>query len=223
MRYLPSSVDTHKAPARQTGLILAIAVHFGIVMFVWNLDPARTTLAAMAPLMVELIKPELPDPPTPKPEPKVELPKPLPVKKLQPRPEPEPAILVAQTSAAAAVQVAPPPELKPAPPVDARPVAPVPPAPVIPPIFNADYLHNPAPVYPALSRRMGEEGRVLIRAFVEGDGAPLKVELRTSSGSERLDQSALDAVRRWKFVPAKQGDKAVAAWVVVPVVFSLKG
>ena len=63
----------------------------------------------------------------------------------------------------------------------------------------------------------------MIRVFVEADGLPQKVELRTGSGSERLDQSALDAVRRWKFAPAKQGDKAVAAWVVVPVMFSLKG
>ena len=205
------------------GLAVTLLVHVAILLFLLTYEPARTALSAIAPLMVELIKPVLPAPPTPKPEPKIELPKPLPVKKVQPRPEPEPTILVAQTAAPAAVPIAvqaPPPEPKPAPPVEARPA---PPAPVIPPNFNAGYLHNPAPVYPPLSRRMGEEGRVLIRVFVEADGAPQKVELRTGSGSERLDQSALDAVRRWKFVPAKQGDKAIAAWVVVPVVFSLKG
>ena len=97
------------------------------------------------------------------------------------------------------------------------------PLPLIPPAFNADYLDNPAPAYPALSRRMGEEGRVLLRVFVEASGLPSKVELRTSSGSERLDQAALEAVKRWKFVPARQGDRAVPASVVVPIAFNLKG
>ena len=136
--------------------------------------------------------------------------------------------LAAQTSlpnaASTAAQVPVQPEPNPAPTVLISPEAkPVPPARMIPPNFNANYLDNPAPSYPALSRRMAEEGRVMLRVFVEVDGLPLKLEVRTSSGYERLDQSALDAVRRWKFIPAKQGDKAVAAWVVVPILFNLKG
>jgi protein TonB len=47
------------------------------------------------------------------------------------------------------------------------------------------------------------------------------VEIRTSSGVERLDRAALDAVRRWRFVPARQGDTPVDAWVLVPIRFSL--
>jgi len=47
------------------------------------------------------------------------------------------------------------------------------------------------------------------------------VELKSTSGSERLDQAALDAVRQWRFVPAKRGSEAIAAWVVVPISFSL--
>jgi len=47
--------------------------------------------------------------------------------------------------------------------------------------------------------------------------------LKTSSGSPRLDQAALDTVKRWRFVPARQGDQSVAAWVVVPISFSLEG
>lgn len=93
---------------------------------------------------------------------------------------------------------------------------------VIPPRFDAAYLQNPAPTYPPLSRRMGEEGRVILRVFVEPDGRPSQVDIRTGSGSPRLDQAALDAVRRWKFVAAKQGNEAVGAWVLVPIVFSLK-
>ena len=192
--------------------------------------PARDALKVIAPLIVELIKPDMPAPPTPKPEPKVDkLPKPLPVKKVQPRPEPEtPTILATQAPAANVPAVAVPPEPKPLPPIEARaappaPPAPVAPAPIVPPKFNADYLDNPAPMYPSLARRMGEEGRVLLRVYVEASGLPSKVEIRTSSGSERLDQAALEAVRRWKFVPARQGDQAVPAFVVVPISFYLRG
>lgn len=90
------------------------------------------------------------------------------------------------------------------------------------PRFDAAYLHNPAPQYPALSRRMGEEGKVQLRVFVETTGRPSQVQLKTSSGSARLDIAAQDAVRRWKFTPARRGETTVAAWVVVPIVFNLK-
>ncbi|MEQ1516363.1 MAG: TonB family protein, partial [Usitatibacteraceae bacterium] len=78
------------------------------------------------------------------------------------------------------------------------------PAEVEPPKFDAEYLENPAPAYPALSRRMGEQGRVIVRVFVDANGAANHLEIKTSSGSQRLDAAALDAVRRWKFLPAKQ-------------------
>lgn len=88
--------------------------------------------------------------------------------------------------------------------------------------FDASYLKNPAPAYPAMSRRLGEEGRVVLRVFVDTEGKPEKVELKSSSGFPRLDQSAEDAVRRWKFVPAKRGDETVATWVAVPIAFNLR-
>ena len=62
-----------------------------------------------------------------------------------------------------------------------------------------------------------------LNSLVNEDGSVERLKLAQSSGYERLDQSALDAVRRWKFVPAKQGERAIAAWVMVPVVFNLKG
>ena len=70
---------------------------------------------------------------------------------------------------------------------------------------------------------MGEQGRVFLRVLVAADGVAQQVELKTTSGSPRLDHAALDAVKRWRFVPARQGDQAVAAWVVVPISFSLEG
>jgi protein TonB len=95
--------------------------------------------------------------------------------------------------------------------------------PVVPPSFNADYLDNPAPVYPPAARRLREQGRVLLLVDVAPDGVPRQVNLATSSGSPRLDEAALDAVRRWRFVPARKGTTAVPAQVLVPIVFGLTG
>jgi len=63
---------------------------------------------------------------------------------------------------------------------------------------------------------------VKLSGYVEASGAAGKVDLASSSGYERLDKSAMNTVRHWKFVPARQGSDAVAAWVTVPIVFSLK-
>jgi protein TonB len=93
--------------------------------------------------------------------------------------------------------------------------------PQTPPKFDAAYLLNPKPAYPSMSRRLGEEGRVMLWVMVEADGLPSKVEVRTSSGHARLDQAAVDAVRNWKFVPARRGSEPVSAPVIVPLSFAL--
>lgn len=87
--------------------------------------------------------------------------------------------------------------------------------------FDADYLNNPPPVYPVLSRRRGEQGKVLLLVQVSAQGTAERVEIHAGSGHARLDSAALEAVKRWRFVPARRGDAAVAASVVVPVVFRL--
>jgi protein TonB len=89
------------------------------------------------------------------------------------------------------------------------------------PRFDADYLNNPAPTYPSLSRRLREQGVVMLSVYMLATGAPEVVELKQSSGSARLDESALLAVRKWKFMPAQSAGRAVAAWVVMPIAFSL--
>lgn len=95
--------------------------------------------------------------------------------------------------------------------------------PIEQPRFNANYLDNPAPSYPAVSRRLREEGRVLLRVRVDANGTPSQITLHQSSGFDRLDVRAAETVKRWKFVPARQGGTPVAAWVIVPIQFSLKG
>src|SRR6185295_11789829 len=64
------------------------------------------------------------------------------------------------------------------------------------PAFDADYLRNPVPAYPSLARRLREQGRVLLRVHVDTAGNPDEVQLRVSSGFERLDASARETVMR---------------------------
>jgi protein TonB len=90
-------------------------------------------------------------------------------------------------------------------------------------MLAAVYLRNPKPSYPNLSRRLNEQGTVLLRVFVTSAGNATTVELKQSSGFARLDRAAQEAVQDWKFVPAKRGEQPVDAWVVVPIKFSLKG
>jgi len=90
------------------------------------------------------------------------------------------------------------------------------------PKLNADYLHNPRPDYPVQAKRMGWEGRVLLRVEVLANGNVGEVSIAKSSGHDLLDEAALDAVRRWKFVPAKKDGTAVHSSVNVPINFNLK-
>ena len=89
------------------------------------------------------------------------------------------------------------------------------------PQSDATYLNNPAPPYPRLSRRLGEQGVVLLRVWVSAKGIPERVQLVRSSGAPRLDQSALDTVPRWRFVPGQRDGQPQAMWVQVPIRFLL--
>lgn len=93
--------------------------------------------------------------------------------------------------------------------------------PVAPPRSDASFLNNPAPRYPPESRRRREEGRVLLDVFILADGTVGEITLKRSSGYPRLDESALDAVRRWRYVPAKRGTVPIDYWHVQPLDFEL--
>ena len=68
---------------------------------------------------------------------------------------------------------------------------------------------------------MGEEGTVLVRVLVTADGRAGEVELKRGSGYDRLDQAALRAVRKWRFVPATKNGEPTEAWLDQPVTFKL--
>ena len=90
-----------------------------------------------------------------------------------------------------------------------------------PPRFGVSYLNNPAPDYPAMSRRAGEEGRVLMKVLVSAEGLADEVQIEKSSGSDRLDSAAINAVKKWRFIPAKKNNQPLSAYVLVPMRFSL--
>lgn len=165
-------------------------------------------------LSVSLLLPAVESKPIPEPSP------PRPRRVEAPHQPPQPVIELAATESLALTPLAVPP----APTVAAPPAAPAATPVAVPtqPRFDTDYLDNPKPPYPAISRRLAEQGRVVLRVHVEADGRAGEVQLQTSSGSPRLDQSALDTVRRWQFVPARLGPEPVAAWVLVPIAFTLK-
>ncbi len=89
------------------------------------------------------------------------------------------------------------------------------------PSSDADYLQNPKPRYPAVSKKMGEQGRVLVRVLIGADGSAQKAEIKQSSGFERLDQAALSTVLLWHYVPGKRGGVPEAMWFNVPITFEL--
>ena len=199
---------------RSYASLITVLLHVAAVWALLQLDVVRKPLLEAVPLMVHLITPPKPEPTPPTPE--VVPPKPLPVAR---QPVAQPAIaplLAAESSAPGASAIAPQPKpvaIAPAPQASAR---------IEPPSFNAAYLRNPPPAYPAIARRRGEQGTVVLRVYVSGDGSAEKVLVHATSGHERLDQAAHDAVHQWRFVPARQGDQAIAAWVLVPIKFALE-
>ena len=84
-----------------------------------------------------------------------------------------------------------------------------------------DYGVNPKPNYPKIAKRHGYEGLVVLNVFVLESGNVGKIEIRKSSGYGVLDNSALDAVRKWVFIPGKKNGRAMSSWVVVPIRFDL--
>lgn len=83
-------------------------------------------------------------------------------------------------------------------------------------------LFQPLPTYPRSARRLGQEGRVLLHVTVGTDGRAANVSVAQSSGVAALDRAALEAVRRWTFVPAAQDGAAAGRQIAVPVMFRLE-
>lgn len=202
------------SPARLTAFALIAAVHLALVTAIALAGGPKAVIEKTKPLLVQFV------PPAPAPAALPVASVPLPKMRTPDIVLPTPPVIET-----IAVQR----EERPAPPVEAAPkivatAEPPRPAPAAePPRYDMAYLNNPQPVYPPLSRRLREEGRVVLRVLVNATGLVDEIEIVNRSGFARLDEAAREAVRRWKFAPARAGGQAVAGWALVPIAFNLQG
>ena len=220
---------------------VSVALHVAVIVIVsLGLLKHSHDDVEKPPVIIELVRPKPEPPPPPKPEPpkpeppKPKPPKPEPVRPEPPRPAPPAPVPTPPPAPSPAVSVpetkpAPqPPEPAPAPAPRPAPVPQAPPAPPAPPAktdvsISASYsASNAKPVYPTMSKRMGEQGTVMLRVLVKSDGSAANVEVKSSSGFPRLDQSAVEAVKSWRFNPATLDGKPVDEWYQVPIPFKLQ-
>lgn len=212
-----------KRPGYLFGEIVLAVFLLHALALLWLFAPTDP-IAQAKPLMMEVslvaspkqeTHPAPPAPPKP-PEPPKKKPKKKPVEK---KPLAKDAVAL------------PKPQETDAAPVEAPPSPPAPPSPVktaAPPTetftqanFQANYGFNPKPEYPRLARNRGWEGKVLLKVQVSAQGLSDSVEVHHSSGHDILDESAVAAVEKWKFIPAMRGSTPVTTSVIVPIIFTL--
>jgi protein TonB len=155
----------------------------------------QTPRATATPKAAQQMAEKTPTPPTPSPE-----------------PTPQPIAIPASASAPA---------------IDASTVAVTAAAPAAParyeePSSSAAYLNNAKPNYPTLSRRLGEQGKVIVSVLIGIDGTAHSAQIKRSSGYDRLDQAALATVRSWRYAPAKRNGVPEATTWDIPINFVLE-
>ena len=202
---------------RAVGLALVLAMHAAVLWGLWQHRLIPSPQEAMT-LFVNFIAPPAPEivPPPPKPRPK-------PVEK------PKPRQIIATTPVVAPTDyVAPTPPPQPVP-VAVAPPPSAPPATVLPsgPVTLGGELsvacpQRTAPRYPPASRRLGEEGTVILRVELDEQGKVCTARISSSSGFARLDAAALDAVRNWQCTPAHRNGQPVRAVALQPFKFILQ-
>ncbi len=94
--------------------------------------------------------------------------------------------------------------------------------PITPPIAQKGERNHPPPPYPKSSRRLGERGKVVLAVEVDIDGSVAQVIVKKSSGYSRLDQSALNTIRTWRFIPGNKAGTPQKMWATIPINFVLE-
>lgn len=203
---------------RAAGLAFVLALHAAVLWGLWQHRLIPSPQEAMT-LFVNFIAPPVQEK-TPPPPPKQKI-----VEK------PKPRQIVAETPFVAPtdyVVLPPPPQPTPVLTAPHTPVAPVaPPKPAGPLTLTGELSvacpERTPPRYPPLSRRMGEEGTVVLRVELDEHGKICAARVTGSSGFARLDDAALDAVRNWRCNPAQRDGQPVRAVALQPFKFILQG
>lgn len=217
-----TSLSLEKLRTKFGPLAIVFAVHALLFYLVYSGMLTRMVDKTIEhAVMVSFVAPPQPKSPPPA------APKTMPLAKLQPPVLPSVPVPVIQvavqqpnvisvTHTAAPVETAP----APAPAVVSAPAAPVSAAPKTI-TSGVEYIQAPQPVYPPMSKRMGEQGKVILRILVSETGRPDQVQVQTSSGSARLDEAGRQAALRAVFKPHLEDGRAVAVYVIVPLNFQL--
>jgi len=229
----PAYIEPLSRRAKLGVLAAVIFFHVGVGWALTSVQPDRLVVGEMSTMEVRMVAAEAPPEPqvqiatpppedTPPPEvpqlesmiqpPMPDLPPPaFPVQAPQPKPEP-PKPPPPKPAPPKVQHAAPAPPAQPAPQQASAPAGPVPIS-----IAQLAYLNPPNPIYPARSRRGGEQGTVMLRVVIDPAGTPVQVTLARSSGHPALDESAISAMRAARIRPL---GKLVV--VDAPITFNLQ-
>ena len=222
----PAGSTDAQAPARRplsfNALVAITVVALHLLLFAALIAQRQLMKPAPEPVAIQLlsIPAAPPSPPPSSPEQLLETPPvvvPPPVLLLEDRP---PAIAAVVSEAPPAPQPAAPAAVAVAegPP---SPVAARAPSAVSGGDLSASMIEAVPPRYPYESRRLKEQGTVVLDVLLGPDGRVERIAVRTSSGHARLDKAALDAVRRWRWSPMLRDGQAVAVRGLVEIPFTL--
>lgn len=220
LRLVPSGAPASPVPSRYEGTrnrpaIVAVVLLHALALFALiQFDVVHVGKARPKPLVIELLPPDRAPPlSAPEPQPMAKIQRPIET----PITAPPPIIAMpAPPAPIAAVSKAPP-----APAAPAAVAAPAAPAAITPPDASAANLGNVGPRYPTESRRRHEEGVVRLRVLISPAGTVEEIAVARTSGFDRLDQAALDAVRKWRFRPGMQAGQPVEAVGYLSIPFVL--
>lgn len=207
--------------------IFVVLAHAGAIWLVQQegSSPGSTETLVSGELVSEIVAPPTPTvapqpQSAPKPQPRPNTP--TPPQQVQPTPplQDTPSPLAQETPQPQTPQAQSTPIETPV--VAQESAAPPPPQRTQQPSVDASYLYNKRPSYPDISRRLNEQGQVIVRVLIGTKGEVLRAELGQSSGYVRLDRTAVAAVRSWRFLPGQRDGQAEAMWFNVPVNFVLE-
>lgn len=206
------------------GVSTAVGLHIAAGYVLLQAEAVHPIVREAAPLFVEFIGLAVAPSAPPVVAPKVVVPpeqKALPLLIPTPALDETPTIVEAPPLAAPAVPISPVLEVPVATVITVPPATLAPPAPQPKLVSGIEYVRPPQPEYPTLSRRMNEEGRVIVRVLINPQGRPEQALVHLSSRSSRLDQAAINAVLAALFKPHTENGMALHVYALIPITFEL--